>query len=196
MKWIENLARQKFQLQSYTTSHFNKKKKKKMQVSDNYMHVSAFKRWHNNSHSMHWDLKGTSAKAQRWQKCPQSLKIVDSVNKKCQLRWRVREVVCLGVGGVQNVDRDRKWPGNWTRNTNEPVSERRHWNSAEVSSLTLNNFDWSSGKANTYCVKPKRWLLKLICHSCTVKSASLLARSEKTALMSMVIIFYNIVTFC
>lgn len=82
--------------------------------------------------------------------------IVDSVNKKCQLRWRVRGVVCQGGGwSVQNVDRDRKWPGNWTQNTNEPVSKRWHTNSAEVSSLTLNDSDWSSGKANTYCVKPK-----------------------------------------
>lgn len=105
----------------------SKKTISKCKLSDNYTHVSAFKRWHNNSLSMRWDLKGASAKAQRWQKCPQSLKIVDSVNKKCQLRWRVGGGVGRGGGwSVQNVDRDRKWPGNWTRNTNEPVPERRH----------------------------------------------------------------------
>lgn len=92
-------------------------------------------------------FKRVSAKAQRWQKCPPSFKIVDRVNKKCQLRLRVEGGVCWGWRSgwsVQNVDRDRKWPGNWTRDTNEPVPERLKHLTGLKSVLQVQLIQWKS----------------------------------------------------
>lgn len=124
----------KNQHKSDKTSFF-KKKRKKSKLRANYIQVLALKKWHN-FHALRFKI--ALVKAQRRQKCPLSLKIVDSVNKMCQLHW------CIEGGGgrmkrggwsVQNVDRDRKWPGNWTRNTNEPVPEPWHSNSAGLKSV-------------------------------------------------------------